>query len=190
MNKEVADNIRKFAFLMCIAVLAGMFVYYQFMRNDRITDADDIPKTEIERLISKDLEDGYPETPIEVLELYYRYLQFIYNNRTTDDQFKSLAEQVRKLYHSELLANNPLEEHLTKMKEEVNSFSKEKKKITTCTVDAKVEKKKINEKQCALANVILLLSTSSKGYSRTNESFVLALEDEKWKILGFKQSSG
>ena len=67
------------------------------------TTIDNTTASEAERLINKDLEVGYPDTPTEVLKLFGRMNQCIYNNNMSDKQFDELVNQMRLLYSNSLL---------------------------------------------------------------------------------------
>lgn len=183
-----AKSITKFTIMVCIIVIAGMFIYYRFMSPKEEAETEKIPTTEIEKLIARDLEEGYPETPKEVLNTYLRYVQCIYNNDLDEEQLKGLMKQLRVLYHSELLANNKEDNQFTKIKAELDSFSKTKTSIVTATLDNAVKKKKIQGKDCALILANLMLGNSD-GYLKAKQRFVLANEDGNWKILGFQKVS-
>ena len=158
------------------------------MNREKKTESESIPATEVEKLISKDLDEGYPETAKEVLNLYLRYVQCIYNSNPEDEQMQSLMGQLRMLYHSELLAANQNDAQFKKMQAELKKFAEDKIKIATCTVDSSVKKKTIKGKECALLQVAFLLSNSD-GYTKSYQKFVLAIENERWKILGFQKIS-
>ena len=63
--------------------------------------------TEIQKLITKNLDTNYPATPREVVKYYNRILECFYDDTYTDDELESLADQARKLLDDELLENNP-----------------------------------------------------------------------------------
>ena len=84
MNKK-AKGIGFFSFFVCIVVVAGMAFYYQYMNRPKEIETDKIPSTEQEKLIAKDMEQGYPETPKEVIELYCRMNQCLYKVGFEDD---------------------------------------------------------------------------------------------------------
>lgn len=65
-----------FAVLVVLGVLA---VYYRYMKKQQLQDTVHTPTTETEKLVAKDLDVGYPETPKEVIKLFGRINQCIYN---------------------------------------------------------------------------------------------------------------
>ncbi len=186
--KKMAKNIRVFGLIMCIVVLAVMFLYMQM--NKKEPQEEGIPQTTKNRLLEMDLVKGYPETAKGVIETYGKLLQFVYNHPSSDgsvsdEEMKKLLEQIRMLYHSDLGKENPFDKQMTMLQEEIKGFQKNDLRIASMTVDDKMEKKKIDGKQCALMNMNIMFSNPD-GKTTVMESFILAVEDNEWKILGFQ----
>ncbi len=185
MNKR-AKSIGAFSFLMCLVVIAGMLIYYQYMNRQKAADSTKIPSTEVEKLIAKDMDQGYPETPKEVLDIYCRINQCLYKG-ATDENRASLIGQLRKMYTKELLSNNSLEQQTQQIIDEVAKFKSDKKVILSYTIDtSSVKYKTVKGKECAVINIAFFLRKSG-DYMKSYEEFMLAKEEDKWKILGFQQ---
>ena len=110
MKKKSGTNAKNklilFIFLMCLLVVGGLVVYYQYMRKQQMQGMEKVPTTEAEKLIAKDMEVGYPETPTELLKLWGRINQCIYNTDLNDEEQEALFRQLRMMYSSELLEQN------------------------------------------------------------------------------------
>lgn len=119
---------------------------------------DNTTASEAERLINKDLEVGYPDTPTEVLKLFGRMNQCIYNNNMSDKQFDELVNQMRLLYSNSLLSQNPFEEQRDNLKDEIQEFRKQKRRIANYTVDkgSSVKYKTIQNQDCAYVRWLTL----------------------------------
>ena len=92
-----------FVALVCLAVVV-LTIFYM-ISNGKISGSRESKSstTEVDKLMSKDLDNGYPETPTEVLKLYWRYNKCLYNTTLTDKEYNKLLKQLRKLYDAELL---------------------------------------------------------------------------------------
>lgn len=92
-----------FVALVCLAVVV-LTIFYM-ISNGKISGSRESKSstTEVDKLMSKDLDNGYPETPTEVLKLYWRYNKCLYNTTLTDKEYNKLLKQLRKLYDTELL---------------------------------------------------------------------------------------
>lgn len=185
-RKNVKKNITAFSFVMCMLIIGAMAVYYQYMKKQQQT-AVQTPTTEVEKLIAKDFEMGYPETPVEVMKLWGRVNQCMYNSTLSDEQFTSLLKQLRTMYSSELLKENKEEEHSKKLKAEIEEFQSEKGKIVSYSTDTGMTTRyqTINGKECAYAR-LSFFANKGNGYVKIFQDYVLVRESDKWKILGFQ----
>ncbi|MCR5690883.1 MAG: hypothetical protein K6G62_01560 [Eubacterium sp.] len=192
--KTISDKTRKnivgFSFIMCLIVIGSMAVYYQYMKRQRLDAAVQTPTTEVEKLIAKDLNQGYPETPTEVMKLWGRLNQCMYNTTLTEEEDEALFKQLRLMYSKDLIAENAEETHRSSLKSELTSFKDEKKKIVSYSAETgtAVQYKTINERECAYITISYFIN-ENRNYSKSFQDFILVKEGGKWKILGFKAKS-
>ena len=87
---------------MIMLVIAALAVAGYYIINKQITqkaqDEVNLPDTEVGKLLAKDLDVAYPETPTEVVKLYWRLNQCMYNESMDDKEFEGLLKQLRKLF--------------------------------------------------------------------------------------------
>ena len=57
-----------------------------------------LPKTEVGKLLAKDLDLEYPGTPTEVVKLFWRINKCLYNTNMKEKDQKALFQQLRRLY--------------------------------------------------------------------------------------------
>lgn len=189
--QKMAKNMSVFAFLMCLVVIGLIFAYYQHKKEGGIVSGENEATTEVEKLAAKDLELGYPETPVEVMKLFGRLNQCMYNTSVDDEEFNQLLTQLRTLYSTTLLEQNTFEEQKAGLKAEIQDFSSNKRRIVNYTVDksSSVKYRQINGQQCAYIQMAYFMSENSK-YSKSFQDYVLVKEDNNWKILAFKKNTG
>ncbi len=193
MKKGNQQNTRKriigFILVMGLLVVGALGIYYQYMKKQQAESAGHTPTTEVEKLIAKDLEMGYPETPTEVMKLWGRFNQCIYNSSYGDEQFETLLKQLRLLYSTDLLEQNPEKTHSANLKKEVNKFKEDKGNIVSYSAETgkSVQYQTINNRECA--NIRLSYFINKKGnYTKNYQDFILVKENNRWKILGFKEA--
>ena len=100
---------------------------------------------------------------------------------------------MRELFDDELLASNPEKKHIESLKKDAESYHKEKKFISSYTVDknSSVRKKTIDGKEYATLQASYLVQENNSGYTKTYEEFLLrADENGRWKIVGWEVVSG
>ena len=187
-RKNKAGSLTVFVVIMCLVVVGGLSVYYQIMKKQHMRTQTHTPTTETEKLIAKDLDVGYPETPMEVMKLWGRINQCMYNSALSDQQYTELLGQLRCLYSSELLEENKEEDHSVKLKNEIAEFQKNKSKIINYSAETgqKIQYKTIRDRDCAYIRISYFIGQKT-GHIKLYQDYVLIQEERKWKILGFKE---
>lgn len=187
--QKMAKNMSVFAGIVCIIVIGIMFVYHQHKNSDK-SEWGANASSEVEKLSTKDLEVAYPETPSEVMKLYGRICQCMYNTDMSDEECEKLLTQLRMLYSASLLEQNSLEEQKDNLLGELKEFQSKKRKIVNYSVDksSSVKYKEIEGKECAYVQMSFFMS--EKGtYSKSFQNYVLVKEENEWKILAFKKDA-
>lgn len=184
------NKIIIFVFIMVLVVVGALIAYYQFMKKQQEMNSDQKPATEVEKLIAKDIENGYPETPAEVMNLWGRINKCLYNNSMDDEKVEALVKQLRVMYSTELLKQNEEGAHLKAIKSELEQFWKKKNKIVKYSSDAdsNIQYKTVNKQECAYIRITCLITQKKGGYMQVYQDFILGKEDDKWKVIGFQES--
>lgn len=187
--KSSKKSLISFIIIMCILVIGAMAVYFQVMKRQQMKQDISTPTTETEKLIAKDLDQGYPETPTEVMKLWGRINQCLYNTDMSDEQFDALASQLRTMYSTELAEQNPESSHKKKLKEEISEFQDNKYKIVSYSAESgkNVKYQTLNGKECAYLSLYYFINQRG-NYAKTFQDYILVKENERWKILGFQKA--
>lgn len=184
-NKNAATTI--VGMLIVAAIIIGSFVLI-LNGNNESDKASSIPKTEVEKLLARDLAGAYPATPKEVVKLYFRINQSFYNEKLNEDQLSKMITQLRLLYDDELLANNPLEKHQESLKKLIKEY-KEKERLFTSYIigdNSSVEYNTIEDRECATIKADYTVQESGK-YEKSYLEFILRKdESDHWRLLGWK----
>lgn len=193
MGKKKGSSKNKliiFVFVMILVVAGVLITYYQYMKKQQKPDSEKKPATEVEKLIAKDIENGYPETPTEVMKLWGRINQCMYNNDLEEEQTEALAKQLRLLYSAELLKQNEEKVHITELEKELEQFRDDKNKIVNymADTDTNVRYKTINNQECAYIRLSCFVTQAKGGYVKVYQDFILGKEEDRWKVIGFQES--
>ena len=172
--------------VVCAALCLG---YYYYLSH---RDTGEEKMTEVEMLISKDLENSYPKTAREVVKFYNRILKCYFDQEYSQEQLAQLAEQARKLMDEELQEINPPDVYLESVKAEIASYAADEKAISDVSVEnsKEVEYKTKNGRECAYVDVAYFLKNYSgkEKSGRAGQTYILRKDDDgRWKILGFYQ---
>lgn len=177
-----------------VAAVCVVVLYYLIsegkLESSGNTAADE---SEVQKLLEKDLDTSYPETPAEVVKLYWRYNKSIYNKAAGNEKnTKGLLKQIRKFYDTELLEGegNSWDEMLKQVQKEQKEYKKKKRTISTYVVqpNSTVPYADLDGKEGATVMSGVLTKEKSKR-RQVYEKFVCRKDqDGKWRILGWKQT--
>lgn len=173
-----------------VAIVIGCF-YYVANRNPEKT-ADNMELTEVQKVITKDIEKNYPATPREVVKTYNRIIMCFYNETYTEQELYDLGDQARRLFDEELLESNPRDSYFKSLKmdiEEYKEFSRSIKSASVCSTN-EVEYKTVDGVEYAYVKTAYFIKDGNE-YERTHQMYVLRENEEgQWKILMFYQIEG
>lgn len=178
-------NLKSIIIVVICAILCLGYFYYLSNRN---ADKEE-ELSEVEMVISKDLEKSYPQTPREVVKFYNRILKCYYNEEYTEAQLEQLVDQVILLMDEELKEKNPREQFIANVKADIKAFQEEKKQMSGIQLAGTddIEKKTIEGREYAYVQSSYYIKSEKSG-ARASQTYILRKdEDGNWKILGFYQ---
>jgi hypothetical protein len=186
MGKSKKRTISTIVTMIFIAVVIVLLYYYISTKTEPFDETSVENLSDVEKLLAKDLDQNYPETPREVVKLYSSMLKTLYT-ASTDEEVKSLALKMRDLYDDEFLKSNPEEEYLNNLYSEIAQWKDANRKITNYLLEDKEQKNEIDGRQ--YADEYVSYTFDEKGKFSEIWRFLLRLsEDGKWKILGWEYS--
>ncbi|MBR0090867.1 MAG: hypothetical protein IJP92_04145 [Lachnospiraceae bacterium] len=188
-RKRQSSNTLKYIILVVIAALValGIFLMLTINRGNRQSDEDNLVLTKVQTVTTMDLEANYPNSERDVVSMYGRIMQILYNETYEEEDLQKMATQLQVLYDSELLLNQP--NYALQLKQEVNQKKTdgftiqnyvvpEKEKVTYFTQDGR---------ECAGMDVEFFIRNVSR-IEATNYVFILRKEETtgRWKIYGWQ----
>ena len=174
--------------LLVIVVLAFvMKAFYDLINKDKSDTADQ--RSNIQKLLDKDLDNSYPATPREVVKVYTNIMKELYSGECSEQQIQGLYAQMRKLYDEDLLKENTYEKQYEELQKELDSYKKAKMKIVTIKLPEldDIERGYSKGKEQALVNVGISMKEKSEWQQVTQQYVVRQDEDGRWKILGWQK---
>lgn len=178
--------------MMIVAIIVVWGFYY--VTQNKMSESEDVPTTEAQKLIKKDIEGNYPGTPREVLKLYFRITQCMYNDEMTEDEQVALSDQLRMLFDEELLETNERDAFYANLSADITNFRDNEERITSYDVElgSETEYSTIKGDDYAELKATLLMQKTGakKSFSKTCEQFLFR-QDEKgqWKIAHWQLSN-
>ncbi len=180
------NKFKAFYIILILVVLGVAYYLYIDSRPKKTVEIEE--NEEVVRIINKNIEETYPETPREVIRLYNRIMICYYNEEYTNNQLISLTKQARKLYSDELLERNPYDEYFERLSEEIAEYEENNRIIGSCLLESNrdVEYYTLDGKKYSEVNCVYYLK-GDEGTTKVSEEYVLRKDDEgKWKILYWK----
>lgn len=188
--KKSSQKILVTTIVTIIAAIGIVYVYFNLTKAPQ-TEDNIVPDTELGKILSRDLETNYPETPREVLKFYGRITSCFYKEELKDDEIEQLAKKLRELFDNELLENNPEEEYIKSLKKDVEEFRSINKRIRSYKVDSanSIEYSKDGKYATCMMLFLTQEEEKQKSYHKVYEKFILRQDaDENWKILGWEKT--
>ena len=176
--------------IICIGIIVG---YYYYLSNHGKKDVENSTEiSKVDEALSRDLAKDYPPTPREVVKFYYKLLQCFYNEDCSKSEIAELGGQARLLMDDALLANNPKEQYLTLLENDIQDSKDKGKTISDTTVanSSDIKYQKVKGEECAYVTASYFVKEGN-SYTRTYEEYVLRKDTNKqWKILGYQLTKG
>ena len=173
--------------LLCIAVLVVFFILNQ-NADDGVFAKKENTSTEVQNILSKDIERNYPATVREVVRLFSRISKCYYNETISASEFQQLITMQRILFDEEFLENNPLETFVNNLSSEIEEMRKNKNTMISYRVQKQSSVTTWESGENKFSSIIASYTLKENSdYKKTYEEFLLR-EDEsgRWKIVGWR----
>lgn len=192
MKKEAKKIIFSLIGIVAVAVCVVVLYYLMSERKIGVSRSSTANESELQKLLDKDNDTTYPETPTEVVKLYWRYNKCIYNTSMNDKNLQGMVKQLRKFYDEELLAGegNSWDDMLKQVKKDQESYLKKERKIASYAVqkNSTIQLAELDGRECATVISGILTKEKSKR-EQVYEKFMCRKDkDGRWRILGWQQT--
>lgn len=172
--------------IVILAVLGVTYFYYLSNRQPRQEAAQQaLVNEELAQLKTKDIEQNYPESVKETVNLFMRISKLYYNADLSDEDISVLAGQTRLLFDDELKAKQTDSQYLESLKQDIEDYKKVNRYISDFKLEgsSNVEYKTFEGKKYAsILGLYYIREGSELQYSYTK--FTLRQDkDGHWKLL-------
>ena len=172
--------------MVLIVLLIGGYYFYLSNKEQQI---DENSVTAVQNVILRNLETDYPPTPKEVVKYYSEIAKCLYNEKYTDEQLSQMVDKLMAIFDDELVANNPRDEYIRNLKDELDEFEKNGYTISSYEASASTDVVDYEHegRQCASLYCKYAIRNGSK-VTMSQQEFVLRkdIATGHWKILGFE----
>lgn len=177
-----------------ITVVALCFGFYFVKKYVDANSGENGNLTKVQKLITRNLDENYPQTPRAVVKLYNQFINCYYKEKYSDEELDSLVEQAQKLFDDELKQNNPKDKLKASVMADVKDYKDRSKVISQTSVCDTDEVRFVTDKEKGDSLAYVQASyfiKEKKEYSRTYQMYVLRKDASgRWKIITYYQLEG
>lgn len=169
-----------------LAVLGVSYYYYLSNRQPKQEAAHQaVVNEELAQLKTKDIEQNYPESVKETVNLFMRISKLYYTEDLSDEDINVLAKQARRLFDDELKGKQTDSEYLESLKQDIADYKNVNRYISDFKLEgsSNVQYKTLDgQKYAAILGLYYIREGSELQYSYTK--FTLRQDKEgHWKLL-------
>ena len=182
--KKKKKSFSSAAILVAFILCAGVVLYFSFFKGSKTSTSG---ATLYQEVTSRDLSKNYPQTPVEVANVYCSIVKCMYTEDLTEDQLFTLCGQMRALYSRELLESNPINDMLYRLEQEIEFYKDEKITVSSFVIEPAedVEYTLVSDKK--RANVEFHFTLKGAKVNRLPEEIMLEEDDKReFKIIGWR----
>lgn len=189
--KKKNDKWKILKSVLVITLMASVILacYIKLTSSTSNSEEPVVDTSEVGQILAKDMDLNYPANPHDVVLFYSRVIKAFYDGKYSDDQLNGLAQHARAMFDSELLSYNDYDEYMERLKQEIESYKQEKKKIVEYTIQraSDIEMLTDNGTQYAKVKAVYYTALEDGTRSKVYEEYTLRQDDEgQWKILFWK----
>lgn len=170
--------------VILVALVGGFYFYVSNVGKDD----DGGVVSAVQDVLLRNLDNDYPSTPRELVKYYSDITKCLYNEKYTDEQLEQMADKMLALYDEELAENNPREQYLVDLKQDIQEFANNNYTIISYTTSSSTDVEEYTHEGRKCASLYCTYSIKrGADYVSSKQVFVLRKESGSghWKILGF-----
>ncbi len=175
--------------VVCVAAICTAFFFFTESLGGGEGDL-----TEIEKVLTKDLDNNYPKTPREVVKFYNRIVACYHNEATKEEQLEDLVDQMMKLFDADFKKELSREQYLSSVQSDVTLYKSIKRSIASMTVcdsnDVVYKTDERNGDKIAFVDTDYFVNTNG---TFTNSYLRIGLKQDaegQWHIIGVTLREG
>lgn len=176
-----------FAMIVLVCLIFSAFMYFS-SRKDKEKAEVVVEQSEADKILDQDINNVYPPTAREVLKRYGRIVKCIHSGEVSEEEVSALGDTIRLLYSEELIQENPRDEYVKKLQDEVGDYKKLNKTVTSYAIDTAENTVTWSEDGIEYARLLASFTTKEGAtFLKTYEEFILKKDmQNQWKIIGWR----
>jgi hypothetical protein len=169
---------------IAIIILIGLGVILYFNSDRLMSTKQDTVK--FDKLMSYNLDEEYPSTPEEVVNIYSQMLHYIYSGKIKEKEMTDIVKEQRKLFGEIMLDNNPFDVQLKRLQADLEGYKQTDRRIIDFKAQEVASQRTSNT---AIIKVVFYLIEKDNPNINVYQEFVLQKDDDElWKIVGWRET--
>ena len=175
--------------IIIMLVIVGVVGAYTFLMQRAHSNVDDTKLSQVQLVLSYDLQKNYPASVRKVIEFYNDIQKCFYNEEYTDKELEALGMKARELYDDELLDANEISAYMQQLSADIGSFKINNRRMTSAAPGASTSVEYFEEENGYKFARIRCGYIITENYTNKTISIVYLLRQDsnkRWKIYGWK----
>lgn len=174
--------------IIIMLVIVGLVGVYTFLMHRAYSSVDNTKLSQVQLVLSYDLQKNYPPTVKKVIEFYIDIQKCFYNEEYTAEELEALGMKARELYDDELLDANEISTYMQQLSADIGSFKFNNRRMTGASPDPSTRVEEFTEDGYKFARIRCKYSIM-ESYTKKDVFIVYLLRrdsNKRWKIYGWK----
>jgi hypothetical protein len=177
-------------------ILLGIMVllvvgYYYHLSNKTTVEEEEISEevlTEVQKVLTRNLETNYPQTPREVVKYFSEITKCLYNEELTDEEIYELGMKLRGIYDDELVASQSEEDYIQSLKDDIATNHAKEQDMFNYTLSSSVDVETYSEDGYDWAKLHCIYGIRQKKLLYNSDTVFLLRKDADghYKIFGWQ----
>ncbi|MCM1027549.1 MAG: hypothetical protein NC432_14045 [Roseburia sp.] len=177
--------------VILLVAVVGVVGVFAILTGKARSESLEAIMTPVQKVLATDLDRDYPGTVKEVVKLYTEIEKCFYNEECTEEEIEQLGMMARKLYDDELLEANDVDLYLIRLKEDISTFKKAKRRLNSVAVASAANVDTFTEDGYSFARIYCGYTVREGNNASVSASRVFLLrrdENRRWKIYGWESA--
>lgn len=173
--------------IIIMLVIVGLVGLYTFLAHRAYSNANNEKLSQVQLVLSYDLQNNYPATVKEVIKYYIEIQKCFYNEEYTDEELEALGMKARELYDDELLEANEISTYMQQLSMDIGSFKTNNRRMTNAAPGASTSVDYFKADGYEFARIHCGY-TITENYNNKNVGIQYLLRkdsNKRWKIYGW-----
>lgn len=174
--------------IIIMLAIVGLVGAYVFLSQRAYRNTDNEKLSQVQLVLSYDLQKNYPATVKEVIKYYTEIQKCFYNEEYTDEELEALGMKARELYDDELLDANEISAYMQRLKDDIGVYKINNRRMTSALPGASTSVFYFEEDGYQFAR-IRCGYTIKENYNSKNVAILYLLRQDsnkRWKIYGWQ----